>query len=970
MPSVLSTQAFLERVWPPEGPYCIAFPLKDKYTDGRDGYAHRAYDTIDEAVTAAQAMCFIENLNTYFATHALKQGWLLNEATGKKKVSRTHDNMREGRTFFFDLDVGDGNFKYSSREQALEALQRFLFRTGMPEPLVVSSGGGYHVYFLLSDAIPSAEWRGWADRMRWLASTNKLLVDPSRTTDQSSVLRVVGTKNFKPAVMARVQAITVGDVTDTAGFIAALTEKTEGYTPLATLVRSAQEHVGNMGTAFDGRMTPPDEVFAVCEQMRMFRDDADKISEPHWFVGIGTMRWVEDGVDLCHELSSADPRYTESETQAKIDHWSTKSVPSCAKIELECANDACDRCALKGTGKNPIDIANKVWSLQAKPRVAPAMALAGTPVLIAPPVPPPFPYGLKNAGVTKIVHDTAQDADVEKVVIPYDFFPIAKYKGNRLEPGHSEWVVAVPLEGQKTFIIEDGWIHNNNEFATRMMSADIMLPTANVITEARTYMLNYLKQLQTTHISAQVHDHFGWDYTDSKQSQKTGFVLSRRKFDLKEGKMLPAAMAANMREFETVIQQDGSLAGHLDAMEFYNRPQYRHVQFFYLAALAVPFFYATGHHGMILSATGRSGASKSTTLAAIASQWGPPERYVVNASPSGMSQNARVDRVMAFPNLPVCFDELTNQSSEAINELALSISQAQGRVTLTNARLVRAHRGGIRHSIAVTSSNISLITLINASNAAGEAAIARIIETDFPRGHPNEKVQADRVIRALQANYGWSGPMLIEALAGDHEKIADAIHARSDKLTVDWGLAPVERFTGGCVAAMYEVAVRAKALGLHRFDVDEVMEWFVEMQLPKQRQVMETQGERSSPIEVFSGFIMQHFGEGVRIDADGKGNISGVISVPQSKNLMFRFDIHRQEIWVRVQAFNNYCVEQRNDAAGIANILKRWGVITDTDRRALLEGIPNYPHNRNICYVIDMKHPKIAGIIAQVTPVK
>jgi hypothetical protein len=970
MPSALTCAQFLTQVWPEEGPYCLAFPLRDKYKDGRDGYAHRAYETIGEAVTAAMVMSSTENLNVYFATHALKVGWtdvVKKDGSTGRKVSRTHDNMREGRTFFFDLDVGDGDFKYRTREQALSTLQRFLFRTGLPDPLVVSSGGGYHVYFCLETPIASETWREFADRMRWLATTHSLLVDPSRTTDQSSVLRVVGTVNRKPDINAKVMALCVGETSNTEEFTDYLISITEGYTPLATLVRTAKGLTGNLGSQFDGRLTPADEVFNVCEQARTFRDNQGQIPEPMWFALVGLLRWVEDGQELVHELSSGDPRYSFSETQMKIDHWDDKSAPSCAKIELECGNDACDRCPFKGKGKNPIDIANKEWALRAAPQGKPTEAQLEAGIEAhKPPCDAPFPYTVANAGITKIVHDAAQDADVAKVILPYQLFPLAKYKGNRLEAGHSDWCVSIPLEGQSTFSIDDASFHNSQEFATKLMSAGIILGGATQITEAKSFMLHYLNKLQSTAISNTVHDHFGFDYAEGKQDQRTSFVLDKRKFSLKTNQWEPAAMANSMKSFKGLIHQAGSLEGYLDALEFFNRDKYLHIQFIILAGMIVPWQYATGHHGMIVGATGKSGASKSTALAAISACWGPPELLMINASPSGMSANARIDRFQAFPNLPVCLDELTNQSSEAINELALSISQPLGRITLKADRTVRENRSGIRHSIAITSENTSLVTLINASNAAGEAALARINEVDCPRGPKEEKVAADHAIRALRANYGWVGPQSIEALMPAHEQIENEIAAMSDELTRAWELQAVERFSGGLMANMYVTGQHLFNAGLHRFDVAKVGQWYADVQLPKNRQIMETQGERSNPIEVTSSFLADNYAKGIKIDEDGQGNIGAHISIPQSQSLAFRFDIHAKEIWLRSQAFNDYCIAQKLDYGQITSVLKRMGVIVAYERRNLLAGVPNAPVTRTSCYVVNMEHPKITGVVAQV----
>ena len=966
MGSLLTTQQFLELVLPDQGPYCVAFPLKDKYKDGRDGYAHRAYDTIAECVIAAQQMCFGENLNVYFATHGLKQGWVINADTGKRRVSRTHDNMREGRTFFFDLDVGDGGNKYSSREQALASLQRFQFRTQMPEPLIVSSGSGYHVYWLLDRCIPSDQWRAYADRMRWLATHHGMIVDPSRTTDQSSVLRVVGTKNLKPHVQKRVQAMTTGIVSDTDEFVAYLEAITETYTPLATLVRG--KPTGNLGTMFDGRVTPPDEVFAICAQMREFRDNMGIIPEPAWFVSIGTMRWVENGEELVHSISSGDPRYDYTETQNKINHWSDKSAPTCEKIALECGNHLCDSCLLKGKGRNPLDIANKQWAIALKPQSTPSSSqlLVGV-IPLKYPCPPPFPYTLGNAGVAKSVEDPTQKATIQKIVLPYHLFPIAKFKGTRQEPGYSEWCVTLPLEGQTTFKLDDAWINDGREFATRMMSFGVILTTAVMVQEAKTYMLNYLQTLQKSIVENRSYDHYGWVYEDDgKPSTKYGFVIHERVFDIHTNEFKKAAMANSLKTGGAFMGMDGSFEGHLDALDFFNRPQYRNVQFVYLAGLSVPFYYATGEHGMVVNMHGPSGATKTTSLTALCGQWGNPEQYIINGAPTGATVNARQDRMMMLANLPFGIDELTNQSSEAINELALVSSQGQGRIRLDQRANVKIHRGGIRHSIIFSTSNTSLITLINAINHAGQAAAARVVEITFTKGPKAEKIYADRCLRSLRTNYGWTGPMMLERLLPDHEAIAAAIQDRSDKLTQQWMLEAHERFTGGCCATMYEIAKRTYDLGLHRFDVDEVMAWFEAVQLPRQRQIMETQGQRSNPIEVLGTYVMQFQGESVRIDEDGQGNISGIISIPNARNIAYRYDIHAGEIWIRNDHFQRYCVEKRLDVHAITTHLTKIGVLKASVRKSMFESVPNYPFVRCWCYIVDLKHPKFQATHAQV----
>ena len=101
--------------------------------------------------------------------------------------------MRDAIAFFFDIDPGE---HYATLQDILNALEKFLFVTCLPSPLIVSSGYGIHVYWIIDTPIESCR-REPATRLFWLAQQHELHVDPSRTTDQSSVLRVPGTSNFK-----------------------------------------------------------------------------------------------------------------------------------------------------------------------------------------------------------------------------------------------------------------------------------------------------------------------------------------------------------------------------------------------------------------------------------------------------------------------------------------------------------------------------------------------------------------------------------------------------------------------------------------------------------------------------------------------------------------------------------------------------------------------------------------------------
>jgi hypothetical protein len=101
-----------------------------------------------------------------------------------------------------DLDVGESKARtgqgYTSIDDARSALRQFCNDTGLPEPThIVSSGGGLHVYWVLSDFLARDRWQSYARKLKHLTERCAFKADGSRTADIASLLRVPGTLNFK-----------------------------------------------------------------------------------------------------------------------------------------------------------------------------------------------------------------------------------------------------------------------------------------------------------------------------------------------------------------------------------------------------------------------------------------------------------------------------------------------------------------------------------------------------------------------------------------------------------------------------------------------------------------------------------------------------------------------------------------------------------------------------------------------------
>ena len=116
--------------------------------------------------------------------------------------SRVAANASGACAYWMDIDCGEKKAAagkgYRKVEDAEDALYKFCKDTGFPKPtLIVLSGGGLHVYWVLDGAISRDTWQAYARKLKAVTKACGFLADDSRTADIASVLRVPGTLNHK-----------------------------------------------------------------------------------------------------------------------------------------------------------------------------------------------------------------------------------------------------------------------------------------------------------------------------------------------------------------------------------------------------------------------------------------------------------------------------------------------------------------------------------------------------------------------------------------------------------------------------------------------------------------------------------------------------------------------------------------------------------------------------------------------------
>ena len=951
---------FLRAVWPGNGVYCLAIP----HADG--SWQHLKYDTIEDA--AANAVRRAKQGDIYFNIHSLIAKQVphrdAEKAAAGKTQTRVRHNMLEARCFFFDLDVGAADDKYDTREEALLSLKNFIAKSQLPMPLITSSGGGFHVYWRLTDAIASEKWRDYATQMRQLAFHYGLKPDKSRTVDTSSVLRVIGTFNRKdPNNFRPVELLKEGVVTATGVFLKQLSDALirQGLEPQQAIKLTPTDMGGNLSFEYDGRNPDMMALFRACPQTARIGQLRGRFSEPEWYsIAIGLGRFTTEGQRGIHKLSKGHPDYSESACNAKIKQSEQNQTgpTSCTVVaERSSVGDTlCRGCLFAGKVGTPIQAA---LLLDAAP--APEIVeLIDNQIIktTLPDAPKPFTR-LKDGGGIAIKTKNAEGDDEISKIFDYDLFPIRRVANRELKIEQQHWHVGLPGGEAKDFVLDAEMLYDQRKFVVAIANQGMYAHKGH-LSHLQEYMVAYIAELQKLTAADTQSNHLGWG--DDHQS----FILPDR-IMMADGTVKASQLSIGAQRASAEVYSKGTLQEQCRLIgSFYNHPDYIPNQVLVLAGLGAPLFYMTPHHGAIVNASGDAGASKSTTLYATASSWGHPTLLPINGTNNGATVKGRNERVTVLANLPVCVDEITHMPNDDAVDLAMSISQPGHRIRLQTDGVERANTGGHKATLMLSTANSSLHTKLSMNNAAGTAGSMRVFEIIFRKNGRHQKHEADDFLFALKENFGHLGPAFMAEVMKRREYVERRVREVIREIDIECRIEGSERFWSATAAVIIVACEITFEMGLLPFDAVAIRRWICDHQIPFMRGVVVL--EYSDPLAVVGDFLESINGSILVMRKGTGGNISHVSRAPMHGALVGHYDLDDNMIYVLKKAFKDYCSRTGANSTKILDELHQpqvdgTRIVPQTNTRRVLGAGTELAKGQTWCFAINMSHPLVSGIV-------
>jgi hypothetical protein len=756
---------FLAAVLPSSGVYCaceFTTPKKE----------HVFVSSLDELLSTANTLD-AKKLDAYFAL-----------ANFAKAGNRTADNAKTVKSLFMDIDIGESTEtkkKYATRKEAAEGFEKFMLETGMSElgqPFIVSSGGGFHVYWPFDEEIPITQWKPVAENFKRLCHQEGLVIDMNVPADAARVLRVPGTHNHKTE-SARVVKILVDNDKPFSffaidGFIRSklktqtyeqtvATLNLPGTKPKAATNASTVKLFENSETSF-GLIVQKTEQGKGCGQIAHYIEHAKADGmEPLWRGMLSLAQKCDDGDEWAVKLSEMHP-YEPARMAQKLRE--IKGPYPCLKLDSENPG-ICTNCPHFGKITNPLALGRVVaTSTEAKeieipaPQGAEETAHSQPAIIKRPLAPRGFSYG-KNGGVFKdaMVEDNEGNQSPKPIMLlPYDLFVVNILKQ---EEEHLIHMVALRPEGATEIIIPQKSIVSKDETAKHLASQNIIAAYGQGNDKnLYDYVRACVEEASTSRGVLKVPDSYGWQEGNS-------FVYNERIYT--KGNAPFHIPMRNLANLNAICKPQGTIENWRKIMDMVIAKGLHDVLTMSLQGFAAPLMRFTGFAGVTWHMGSKdSGTGKTLSLHLTASIWGHPDYYPIAL---GTSDVAMKQRLGLLKSLPLLCDEVTDKNRNApewLPAFILSLSNGQGKERMeagANKERVNTTRWSTH---AFFTSNTHTLDYLDSRTHSSQGEILRILEVT-PSTIITWTKQETATLHALKENHGIAGHLYTQWLVDNFD---------------------------------------------------------------------------------------------------------------------------------------------------------------------------------------------------------
>jgi hypothetical protein len=850
----MDTLNFLQRVLPSAGFYVTT-------VINPDGRRQGFFSTVDELAKAVVGLDQRGN-NTYFAISAFVE-----------KGNRKQENVRATKVIALDVDCGD-NKPYPTWKEGLAATGTFIQQMGLPKPLIIHSGNGLHVYWVLTEELESVRWKPLAEAMKAAAKDKGFEIDPAVPADSARVLRPVGTTNPKSGTKVRMlidaQPVIVEQMAAClSAYMVAHPVSLPRSTSSSGLAQALQVQ----------QDFPPANATVIatkCQQIDWAVKNQGDVEEPFWYAMIGVAAHCQDPEPTAIAWSENHPGYNANETLRKLSHWKTATTgPSTCKKFEELRPSGCKGCKFKDKVGTPARLGIQYLEV-APPTTAPDSAAIDIPV--------PRPFKRTSDGMKMTIDET--DIDVCK----FDIYPVSygrdeslgyetvRYHWNRPHVGWQELVMrqALLTEGHR-------------DFATVMADQGIVLTNRNQTGYFQIMLRSYMDELRQKRAMTNLYSTMGWKENFSQFV--IGDTILRRNTDGSVSEEAISLASGSSRMGHELWSTAGTLDAWVNFTALLPKADLRAHMFALAVGLSGPLYAFTGLKGLTVSLYGPTGGGKSLAQMWIQSIYGNPDKLHFAAK---FTQNSLFGRMGMYSHMPMTIDEVTMMDNREVGDFAYWVSQGRDKARMNRSAEERDAKTWAMP--VVVSTNKSMNSKLVASGLDTDAQLARILEVSVPPSKlfTKDSTAGRKIYEFINANYGHVGRAFITKLL---ELGETGVRAAIAQATADFHrkygaqFSGEERYWEQAIILADLSAQLAKDWGLIAFEPTDGIEWVLAQVGAIRRAVSEF---KVDSFDLLTEYLNENSDATLTVTQTGTNKPMADFSRIPRGELRVRFEMHRK----------------------------------------------------------------------------
>lgn len=924
-------KTFLETVLPSQGTYVVV-GIKNK-VEVRQKYA----ESLEDAYRLIENFKKESPTNIYFALSTF-------EGLSRKAVDSIYV-----KSFFLDLDVGKEKNSYATKEEAFEGLAGFLQSTGLPEPTIIDSGNGLHVYWILDEEIETKKWKPYADAFKTLCVKHNLVIDPAVPADMARVLRVPYTKNYN--VKEGQEPIEVEFVTDVKTFT--LDEITSFF---GEVKQDSDFDLSQVKKGLDDetrKMLGLDnyefvfETIALeslegrgCNQIKWILENAATCPEPLWKAGLSVAIRCVDGDTAIHRMSEDYPGYDAAQTEKKArECLQANWAYSCKAFDNENPG-GCEGCPFSGKIPSPTHVGKRLRIAQPGSDDAPVQP-SGTPETgdtsgtedqtngsVQDKFPkefitfPQYMYPFVRPASGGVWYEPPQEQKKDGTIIKkdpmmllnQDFVPIKRlYSPQDGETLHMR--LFLPHDGVREFILPMSAVYAPEKFKEFVAKSGV-LASRHHLDKLGDYLVKWSQYLKQYQKADDMRMAMGW--TDSTYGS---FVAGKK--EINPGGRFDCPVTPAARNVADKIHESGSYDVWRKSADMLNRPNLEFHALGMLMGFGSPLMSFTNATGLMFSYCGKRGSGKTAAMHAGLSVFGDPVKQKI-VTIDGATINGLWNRASTLNSLMMGIDETSNADPKRLSDIIYKGSMNnQGKIREQSSYNVerKQREGSVNITLLTTNQSNKDKMFMAKGDPGGE--LRRLLEIDlFRHSGKIEDSLGHEIFEPFNQNFGHAGPMFIEyCYKLGIPEVDRTVKTWQTRLQQEFHNDSAYTFWNGGVSASLAAGQIAERAGIISLDYERIYQHLLE-------ELHRLHDEYTSAGVNFEDLLSEFLS--INMNGILAFNESDKVSVePRGKDLVARAEVTEGKVWISKSAIKEYLHEKQINIAQFEGELMKKGVMTN-----------------------------------------